>query len=78
MDGSHHSDDMLIDAIKCFEIVKVGGIIIFDDYFCRHYTNEIDNPAAAINLFLRLKSGTLKIVRLYYQIAILKTADRHS
>jgi hypothetical protein len=67
----------MVDAVKCFEMLKVGGIMVFDDYFWRHYPNAIDNPAAAINLFLRLKKGTFKIIRMYYQIIIQKQADRY-
>lgn len=77
VDGSHHCDDVIVDAVKCFEMLKVGGIMVFDDYFWRHYPNAIDNPAAAINLFLRLKKGTFKIIRMYYQIIIQKQADRY-
>jgi len=77
VDGSHHCDDVVIDAIKSFEILKVGGIMIFDDYFWRYYSRAIDNPAAAINVFLRLKKGSYKIVYLYYQIIIEKICDRY-
>lgn len=73
IDGSHHFDDVLIDAIKCFEMLKVGGIMIFDDYFWRYYPKDTDNPAAAINVFLKLKKGSYKITRLYWQIIIEKT-----
>jgi predicted O-methyltransferase YrrM len=31
VDGSHHTDDVIVDAIKSFELLKIGGIIIFDD-----------------------------------------------
>jgi Methyltransferase domain len=78
VDGSHYCDDVNIDAIKCFEMLKIGGVMIFDDYFWRYYPKAIDNPAAPINLFLRLKHGSFKIVRHYYQIAIVKTASRHA
>lgn len=78
VDGSHHCDDVLLDAIKSFEMLKVGGIMVFDDYFWRYYPRAIDNPAAAINLFLRAKKDQYKIVRLYYQIIIVKTIDRYS
>lgn len=77
IDGSHHCDDVIIDAIKSFEQLKVGGIIIFDDYFWKHYSRSIDNPASAINLFLKLKSGSYKILEVYYQLIIQKTADRY-
>jgi predicted O-methyltransferase YrrM len=82
VDGSHRCDDVVIDAIKCFELLKVGGIMIFDDYFWKYYARATDNPAAAINIFLRLKKGSYKIIRLYRhaaisgQLIIEKTADR--
>ena len=51
--------------------------MIFDDYFWRYYPRAIDNPAAAINVFLKFKKGSYKIVRLYWQIIIEKTNDRN-
>lgn len=78
VDGSHHCDDVLLDAIKSFEMLKVGGIMVFDDYFYRYYPRAVDNPAAAINLSLRAKKDQYKVVRLYSQIIIVKTSDRYS
>lgn len=75
VDGSHYCDDVIIDAIKCFEILNVGGVMVFDDYFWRYYTRVQDNPAVPINIFLRLKKGSYKIIRLYYQLVIEKTCD---
>ncbi|CAM8387496.1 Methyltransferase domain containing protein [Candidatus Methylopumilus planktonicus] len=72
IDGSHFSDDLLIDAIKCFDLLKVGGIMVFDDYFWRHHPEDRHNPAFAINTFLKYKAMSLKIVRFYYQIIIQK------
>ena len=37
IDGSHHSDDVILDAIKAFQMLKVNGLIIFDDYFWNYY-----------------------------------------
>jgi len=75
VDGSHHSDDVLVDAVKCFEMLKVGGILVFDDYFWRYYQHVIDNPAGAINVFLRLKHAQLRIIAFDYQLVIKKTAE---
>jgi predicted O-methyltransferase YrrM len=72
VDGSHHCDDVIIDAVKSFEALKVGGVMVFDDYFWMYYKNPIDNPAAAINAFLRLKKGHFKLLRFYEQIIIQK------
>jgi hypothetical protein len=75
VDGSHYCDDVMIDAIKSFELLKVGGILVFDDYFWRHYPRLIDNPGAAINLFLRLKKGSYKIIRMYAQLVLVKLSE---
>lgn len=72
IDGSHHSDDVMIDAIKSFALLKPKGIMIFDDYFWKYYNNELENPGSAINLFLKLKRNQLKILRVYNQIIIQK------
>ena len=74
VDGSHHSDDVLVDAIKCFEMLAAGGLLIFDDYFWRYYSKEIDNPAGAINSFLRLKRHQLEIVCFDYQVIVRKVS----
>lgn len=73
VDGPHYCDDVLFDAISCFELLKVGGLLIFDDYLWRRYKRPLDNPAAAINSTLRLKKGMYKVVSVYSQLVIQKT-----
>lgn len=75
VDGSHRCDDVLVDAIKSFELLKVGGVMIFDDYFWKYYRKPKDNPAAAINSFLRLKRGSYELIAVYWQLIIRKTKD---
>jgi predicted O-methyltransferase YrrM len=75
IDGSHHSDDVVIDAIKAFEMLKVGGVMILDDYLWIYYDREIDNPAGAINSFLRLKRHQIEFVCLDYQVIIRKMSS---
>ena len=68
VDGSHYADDVLTDALLCFERLRVGGIIIFDDYQWRAYSELRSNPAAALNAFLRLKSRYVEILSASHQI----------
>jgi len=75
VDGSHHTDDVIVDAIKSFELLKIGGIMIFDDYIWGYYSNPIDNPAGAINSFLRLKKGAFEILFVYGQLILKKTKN---
>lgn len=75
IDGSHYCDDVMIDAIKSFEHLKIGGILIFDDYLWVYYKNTLDNPAGAINNFLRLKKGQYTILSADYQLTIQKISE---
>jgi len=70
IDGSHYVDDVLTDAVLAFNLLKEDGILIFDDYLWKFYSNPNHNPAAAINLFLKLKADSFKIIYVGYQIAI--------
>jgi hypothetical protein len=74
IDGSHYSDDVLIDAIKSWQLLKLGGVVIFDDYLWQFYDRSSDNPALAINLFLKLKQKQYRILHAGYQIALEKIA----
>lgn len=78
IDGSHHVDDVVVDAVRGFNLLKVGGIMIFDDYLWDFYPNAKDNPCAAVNAFLRLKRGDLDVIYIGGQVHITKTRDRHS
>lgn len=75
VDGSHYADDVLVDAIKGFEHLKIGGLMIFDDYFWRFYEREMEDPGAAVNGFLNVKKGAYRVVRVY-KIVIEKTKTR--
>ena len=75
IDGSHHSDDVVVDAVKSFEMLKVGGLMIFDDYFWKYYDRTIDNPSGAINLFVRLKRNQLEVICFDYQLVVRKTSS---
>ena len=72
IDGSHHSDDVLIDALLSFKKLKVGGFIIFDDYFFKFYSNPLDNVAGAVNAFYKLKENHLALVAVFSQIIFKK------
>jgi hypothetical protein len=75
IDGSHYCDDVLIDALNGFRALKLGGVMIFDDYLWRVYDERSFNPASAINLFLKLKRKYCKIIFVNNQLAIIKIAD---
>ena len=73
VDGSHYIDDVLVDALRCLDLLKVGGVMIFDDYLSIAYKKWDANPAIAINTFLKLKNKNVRVVAAYGQLAVVKT-----
>lgn len=72
IDGSHRSEDVLLDAFLALRLVKSGGIIVFDDFLWRYYRDEQQNPAAAINFFLRQKADHIELLFVDGQVVIRK------
>jgi len=72
VDGSHHSDDVLCDAVLAFRHLSPGGVLIFDDYSWRYFERDIHNPASAIHAFLRLKRHELIVVAIGDQLFVQK------
>ncbi len=60
IDGSHNGEDILSDAIEAFKILKVNGLMFFDD-FLQHDDNRILQSYIGIDKFLSLYSDYLKI-----------------
>ncbi len=77
IDGSHHVDDVMIDSVNSFRRLKNNGVMIFDDYLWIYYRNLLENPATAINCFLKLKKGQYKLLSVGYQIIIQKISTDH-
>lgn len=59
IDGSHVPKDVLADAILSWELLKNGGILIFDDY---KYKNGNETPGIAIDAFLQFFKDDLTIL----------------
>jgi hypothetical protein len=72
IDGSHFYKDVLNDCINSFKILKLNGYLILDDYFWVFYKNINDNPASAINFFLKNYKSKFKIIHLSDQVILKK------
>lgn len=88
IDGSHIACDVLEDAVLAFRLLRVGGIMIFDDYEWNGTEKPSDNnpqsrrvpdplltPRLAIDTFLHLYNGQYELIAKGYQIAIMKPND---
>lgn len=73
IDGDHKSKAVLTDALLSWDLLKEGGILIFDDY---RYPPDLPielRPEYAIDVFVRLFGDELKILHSGYQFIVRKT-----
>ena len=66
VDGSHQAPDVLTDALLAFSQLRVGGMMIFDDYLWRleaeGQQDHFNMPKPAINSFINIFQRKLRIV----------------
>lgn len=72
VDGSHMRDDVLIDALLAWRVLKVDGIMIFDDYRGKSGRMIEERPREAIDVFLLLHDNHVKLHR-DGQVIVMKT-----
>ena len=68
VDGSHQATDVLFDAVMAFKLVRVGGVIAFDDYiwFERNLPQGKDLnrcPKPAIDAFINIFYNKVNIIQ---------------
>lgn len=72
IDGSHRSPEVLEDTILAWGLLKVGGVMIWDDYKLNRYIEPRLNPKMAIDAFLEVFEGRYKMINKGYQVCIEK------
>ena len=73
VDGSHFAKDVLIDATVGFELLNIGGVILFDDAVSWRYGTQIqDSPKIAIDAFIHCNWDRLEVLEMPngYQVAV--------
>ena len=67
VDGSHQAPDVLSDAVLGFALLKVGGVMIFDDYlWCMEEPlkkDPLNMPKSSIDAFINIFMRKLYIIR---------------
>jgi len=73
IDGDHKAEGVLADAVLSFELLKTGGLLIFDDYLWlkKQLPAEL-RPKIAIDSFITSYRNYIEIVHREYQIFIRK------
>ena len=79
IDGSHVAKDVLMDAVLSWDLLKVGGIIIFDDYrWHEHDMGRWARPQIAIDAFLHVFKPYTEVRHKEYQIVVKKKDEPNS
>lgn len=77
IDGSHLATDVLLDAALSWDLLKVGGIMIFDDYRWKcagNRRNPLLTPRPAIDAFRSLFVDSLRVLSTGTQVIVRKVA----
>ncbi|MFQ5416478.1 MAG: class I SAM-dependent methyltransferase [Myxococcota bacterium] len=72
VDGSHTLDDVFTDMVLSWELLKIDGIMILDDYRWKWQLAEDLKPKGAIDAFLNAFWKRVQIVHNGYQLVIRK------
>jgi hypothetical protein len=72
IDGGHDSLNVIRDSVLAFDLMKVGGVMIWDDYGWTLMPNEIDRPKYAIDFFLKAYGKHLNVIHKSWQVAAIK------
>ena len=77
VDGSHESSDVLCDLVGAFQLCKIEGLIICDDYLWGYEDNLRLSPKLAIDSFINCYNNKIKIVPKMplYQMYLVKTQE---
>ncbi|KAF0412722.1 SAM-dependent methyltransferase [Gigaspora margarita] len=72
IDGSHVANDVLVDAVLAWNLLKEGGIIIFDDYELERYEEEYNNAKVAVDSFLKCYEPQIEVIHKGFQVIVKK------
>lgn len=74
VDGSHASWDALTDIVISFQLLKVGGIMLIDDYMGGYIWDPekiySTSPKPAVDAFIDIMSPHIRILHKEYQVHI--------
>jgi predicted O-methyltransferase YrrM len=77
VDGSHESSDVLCDLVGAFQLCKIQGLVICDDYLWGYEDNLRFSPKLAIDSFVNCYNNKIKIMfkMPLYQMYFVKTRE---
>lgn len=82
VDGSHDRDDVMIDSLLSWRLLKVSGVMIWDDYEIVSAMPGVfgpdQDPKPSIDVFLSWRKDELEILHSEYQVIVRKLKPHYS
>ena len=75
VDGDHYSDQVSLDCLNAWALLKKDGILICDDYIWSYFDDIKKNPCYAINMFLKKIKNEYKILQVSKSQIFLRKLD---
>jgi predicted O-methyltransferase YrrM len=72
IDGDHNANTVLSDAVLSWDLLKIGGIMAFDDYEWTHPEGNQYEPRLAIDSFLNVHKPYLEEINRGWQLWVRK------
>lgn len=76
IDGNHGRDAVLIDTLLAWQILRPGGILIWDDYLWMTDSPRWSRPQEAVDTFLHLQRRKFATLHRGYQVIVRRRAKR--
>lgn len=78
VDGGHMAYQVLTDAVLSWNLLKIGGFIVFDDYQLDSARMPVENrPQVAIDAFLTAYRNAIKVVEKGWQVVVQKKDPKY-
>ncbi len=76
VDGNHTYEAVLSDALKSWPLLKIDGIMVFDDYYWMKWLFTDDQrPELAIDHFIAMMGTQIKVIHQGLQVFVRKKGD---
>jgi predicted O-methyltransferase YrrM len=72
IDGSHLADDVLLDAVYTWRLLRKGGLVIHDDYMQKFDQPPETHPVVAIDAFVTAMRNTVEVLHRGHQLVLRK------
>ena len=76
IDGCHLASCVLTDAVLSWDLLRPGGVMVFDDYRLKPNAPAYERPGQAIDAFLEAFADRVALRHKGFQVVVVKTQGR--